>query len=232
MAKPSWITLSKTSGEGGYADTVTVTAAKNTGKSARSGSITVKSGSMSKVVTISQAGAPPVTGPTYLSMNFQMCTISVPYRLFSYNRNQFIFSVEVVLDDGSTLTSSQNLTLVRREDQAASSEILRCVIDNAEVNGADRITEFRIYCAADTTSSPYTILEGRLNPVQIVMFKNQLLDYNSTMLFVDGKIEDNPDEVLGFKPASLSQALTIVPGDTNTIIESSLLPTVEIERIQ
>lgn len=227
MAKPSWITLSKTSGEGGYADTVIVTAAKNTGTSARSGSITVKSGSMSKVVTISQAG------PTYLSMNFDMCTISVPYSLFSYNMDQFIFSVEVVLDDGSTLTSSQNLTLVRREDQAASSGILRCVIDNAEVERADRITEFRIYCAADTTSSPYTILEGKLNPNQTVVFKNQLLDYNTTMLFVDGKIEDNPDEALGFKPVpSSSQALTIVPGDTNTIIPISMLPTVEIERIQ
>nr|DAG92036.1 MAG TPA: hypothetical protein [Herelleviridae sp.] len=54
MAKPDWITLSKTSGTGN--DTVTVTAAKNTGTSARSGSITVKSGSLSKVVTISQEG--------------------------------------------------------------------------------------------------------------------------------------------------------------------------------
>jgi hypothetical protein len=52
MAKPDWITLSKTSGTGN--DTVIVTAAKNTGTSARSGSITVKSGSLSKVVTISQ----------------------------------------------------------------------------------------------------------------------------------------------------------------------------------
>ena len=59
MAKPDWITLSKTSGTSN--DTVTVTAAKNTGTSARSGSITVKSGSLSKVVTISQEGQTHVT---------------------------------------------------------------------------------------------------------------------------------------------------------------------------
>lgn len=54
MAKPDWITLSKSSGSGN--DTVTVTAAKNTSTTARSGSITVTSGSLSKVVTISQEG--------------------------------------------------------------------------------------------------------------------------------------------------------------------------------
>ena len=54
MAKPDWITLSKSSGSGN--GTVTVTAAKNTSTTARSGSITVKSGSLSKVVTISQEG--------------------------------------------------------------------------------------------------------------------------------------------------------------------------------
>ncbi len=55
MAKPDWITLSKTSGSGN--DTVTVTASKNTSSSARSGSIQVKSGSITRTVSVSQEGA-------------------------------------------------------------------------------------------------------------------------------------------------------------------------------
>lgn len=55
MAKPDWITLSKTSGSGN--DTVTVTASKNTSASARSGSIQVKSGSITRTVSVSQEGA-------------------------------------------------------------------------------------------------------------------------------------------------------------------------------
>lgn len=55
MAKPDWITLSKTSGSGN--DTVTVTASRNTSTSARSGSIQVRSGSITRTVSISQEGA-------------------------------------------------------------------------------------------------------------------------------------------------------------------------------
>lgn len=55
MAKPDWITLSKSSGSGN--DTVTVTAAKNTSTSARSGSIQVKSGSIIRTVSVSQEGS-------------------------------------------------------------------------------------------------------------------------------------------------------------------------------
>lgn len=55
MAKPDWITLSKSSGSGN--DTVTVTAARNVGTAPRSGAITVRSGSISKIVTVSQEGS-------------------------------------------------------------------------------------------------------------------------------------------------------------------------------
>lgn len=55
MAKPDWITLSKTSGSGN--DTVTVTASRNTSTSARSGSIQVRSGSITRTVSVSQDGA-------------------------------------------------------------------------------------------------------------------------------------------------------------------------------
>lgn len=60
MAKPDWITLSQSSGSGN--GTVTVTAAKNVSTTPRSGAITVKSGSISKVVTVTQEGAATTKG--------------------------------------------------------------------------------------------------------------------------------------------------------------------------
>ena len=54
MAKPSWITLDKSSGTGG--SSVSVTAANNTSTSARSGTLTVKTASgLTKTVSLSQA---------------------------------------------------------------------------------------------------------------------------------------------------------------------------------
>ena len=55
MAKPDWITLNKASGVGN--GTVIITALQNTSTSPRSGVITVRAGSISKVVTVTQEGA-------------------------------------------------------------------------------------------------------------------------------------------------------------------------------
>ena len=53
MAKPSWVTLSKSSGTGG--GSVQVTASQNTGSSTRSGTLTIKTASgLTKTVSISQ----------------------------------------------------------------------------------------------------------------------------------------------------------------------------------
>lgn len=54
MAKPSWISLNKSSGTGG--GQVNVTASKNTGSSSRSGTLTVKTTSgLTKTVSLSQS---------------------------------------------------------------------------------------------------------------------------------------------------------------------------------
>lgn len=60
MAKPDWITLDKTSGAGN--GTVIITALQNTSTSPRSGVITVRAGSISKTVTVTQEGAAPTKG--------------------------------------------------------------------------------------------------------------------------------------------------------------------------
>lgn len=53
MAKPSWVTLDKSSGTGG--GSVKVTASQNTGSSARSGTLTIKTASgLTKTVSVSQ----------------------------------------------------------------------------------------------------------------------------------------------------------------------------------
>lgn len=60
MAKPDWITLDKASGAGN--GTVIITALQNTSTSPRSGVITVRAGSISKVVTVTQEGAAATKG--------------------------------------------------------------------------------------------------------------------------------------------------------------------------
>lgn len=60
MAKPDWITLDKVSGAGN--GTVIITALQNTSTSPRSGVITVRTGSISKTVTVTQEGAAVTKG--------------------------------------------------------------------------------------------------------------------------------------------------------------------------
>ena len=111
MAKPDWITLSKTSGTGN--DTVTVTAAKNTGTSARSGSITVKSGSLSKVVTISQEGQAqhslvwPTSGLAF-----------PPIQNYSSNNSTHL-DVDLEYFDGSLTTLDATIFMVNGEEESS-----------------------------------------------------------------------------------------------------------------
>lgn len=59
MAKPSWITLDKSSGTGG--SSVKVTASGNVSTSARSGTFTVKTASgLTKPVAVSQEARAPI----------------------------------------------------------------------------------------------------------------------------------------------------------------------------
>ena len=55
MAKPSWVKLSKTSGNGD--DSFTISADKNTGRNARTGTVSVAGGGITKNISVSQAGA-------------------------------------------------------------------------------------------------------------------------------------------------------------------------------
>lgn len=79
MAKPDWITLSQSSGSGNGA--VVVTAAKNVSTTPRSGAITVRSGSISKVVTVTQEGAAATKG----KITFTYTGNEVPQKFVGYD---------------------------------------------------------------------------------------------------------------------------------------------------
>lgn len=79
MAKPDWITLSQSSGSGNGA--VVVTAAKNVSTTPRSGAITVRSGSISKVVTVTQEGAAATKG----KITFAYTGNEVPQKFVGYD---------------------------------------------------------------------------------------------------------------------------------------------------
>ena len=112
MAKPDWITLSKTSGTGN--DTVTVTAAKNTSTSARSGSITVKSGSLSKVVTISQEGQ------TQNSLVWPTSGLAFPPIQNYISNNSTHLDVDLKYFDGSLTTLDATIFMVNGEEESSS----------------------------------------------------------------------------------------------------------------
>lgn len=97
MAKPDWITLDKTSGAGNGA--VIITALQNTSTSPRSGVITVRTGSISKVVTVTQEGAAASKGKiTFLYTGEEIPQKYVGYRL--YIGNSKVGSPEFYADYG------------------------------------------------------------------------------------------------------------------------------------
>lgn len=79
MAKPDWMTLDKTSGAGN--GTVIITALQNTSTSPRSGLITVRTGSISKVVTVTQEGAAVTKG----KIIFAYTGKEIPQEYVGYN---------------------------------------------------------------------------------------------------------------------------------------------------
>lgn len=79
MAKPDWITLDKTSGAGN--GTVIITALQNTSTSPRSGVITVRAGSISKVVTVTQEGAAATKG----KITFEYTGGEIPQEYVGYS---------------------------------------------------------------------------------------------------------------------------------------------------
>lgn len=97
MAKPSWVTLDKSSGTGG--GSVQVTASQNTGNSARSGTLTVKTASgLTKTVSVSQETKPNAV--TFSSSQFNQTFSSSSAGTVTFTSN---FKANWVAESGNGL---------------------------------------------------------------------------------------------------------------------------------
>lgn len=146
MAKPDWITLSKTSGSGN--DTVTVTAARNVSSAPRSGAITVRSGSISKIVTVSQEGAVVTKGKvTFIYTGAQIPQEYVDYNLYiGISKGD---STEFYADYGQIESISANTLVVNFDNMGDSN------LDSTLTTiGTDMVEIDEIYFGISTSDDP------------------------------------------------------------------------------
>ena len=112
MAKPDWITVNPSSGEG--TGSFNVTCAENTSTSARSGVITVRTlGGLTREIQVNQAGKVA----NFLQASGDCCTISVPKSVFGIPVI-VTFSVSLWCSDGSKIPAG-SVTLINEGNKVA-----------------------------------------------------------------------------------------------------------------
>lgn len=143
MAKPDWITLSKSSGTGN--DTVTVTAAKNTTGAARSGSITVTAGGVTKTVSITQEKiVNSIRGG-----DSQFMDIIVPYDVFATISLTLTFQALILLRRSSTVVKCAPLRLEADERTHKNSiGFLDLYSSTYELVDEDYVTGIKVFVYA------------------------------------------------------------------------------------
>ena len=215
MAKPDWITLSKMSGTGN--DTVTVTAAKNTGTSARSGSITVKSGSLSKVVTISQEGQ------TQNSLVWPTSGLAFPPIQNYSSNNSTHLDVDLKYFDGSLTTLDATIFMVNGEEESSSRVLsdfgLSLTGSIIKTNGDTTTVRFQV------TVTDSTKLEAELDTSYFGNGTETEPYYGDMSFYITGLKGTN-----GVGISSEAYALTIYKVTQSLVSEITLSPeTVEID---
>lgn len=96
MAKPDWITVNPSSGEG--TGNFNITFAKNTSTFVRSGIITVKTISgLTNEIQVNQAGK----AENFIQGSGGLCTISIPTNVFPYSQSGVSFHAQIVLSNGT-----------------------------------------------------------------------------------------------------------------------------------
>lgn len=143
MAKPDWITLSKSSGTGN--DTVTVTAAKNTTGAARSGSITVTAGGVTKTVSITQEKiVNSIRGNAS-----QFMDIIVPYDVFTTISLTLTFQAQILLSRSSTVVTCEPLRINADErTQKDSFGVLDLYSSTYDLVDEDYVTGIEVFVYA------------------------------------------------------------------------------------
>lgn len=161
MAKPDWITLSKSSGTGN--DTVTVTAAKNTTGAARSGSITVTAGGVAKTVSITQEKiANSIRGGAS-----QFMKIKVPYNVFtSADEVELTFQARILLERSAEIVECEPLRLIRNDrTQEASGGVLDLYSSTVTLADEDYVTaiDVVVYRGGQASGTPCSFINWTEN---------------------------------------------------------------------
>lgn len=116
MAKPDWITVNPSSGEG--TGSFNVTCAENTSTSARSGVITVRTlGGLTREIQVSQAGKVANS----LQASGDCCVISVPKSVFGI-LVEVTFSVSLWCSNGTKIPAG-SVTLTNEGNQVAAETL-------------------------------------------------------------------------------------------------------------
>lgn len=227
MAKPDWITLSKSSGTGN--DTVTVTAAKNTTGAARSGSITVTAGGVTKTVSITQEKiVNSIQGGASLFM-----TIIVPYSVFiSADVAQLTFQARILLKRSPEIVICEPLKLTRndRTQQTISGKL---DLHSGTVNLADEdyvtAIDVVVYRGGQASGTPYSSIAWVEN------LDSPSLEfgyYNNTPSSATSYATLNSPEQSSIRLSFMSNQL-LVSGETKIVYKGSdlLMPQIEISRL-
>ena len=205
MAKPDWITVNPSSGEG--TGSFNVTCAENTSTSARSGVFTVRTlGGLTREIQVSQAGKIENS----LQASGDCCVISVPNSVFGISLN-VTFSVSLWCSDGSKIPAG-SVTLINEGNHVAA-EILS--FNLAKISIGSGVTVNRVVITSSTGSTqcigrllynPGNISFGTAEssttyPATFVQFTNTELGFNiptpvpisgETTFVYKGDVEDLP----------------------------------------
>ena len=158
MAKPDWITVNPSSGEG--TGSFNVTCAENTSTSARSGVITVRTlGGLTREIQVSQAGKVA----NYIQGSGVFCGIGLNASVYPAGVSQVTFCVQIILSDGTQKAGT--VTLTKNELEGISTGELSLDSEKIAVNNGVTVKEIVISCNPGSTPwvTPFNKCVGTLD---------------------------------------------------------------------
>lgn len=213
MAKPDWIIVNPSSGEG--TGSFNVTCAENTSTSARSGVITVRTlGGLTREIQVSQAGK--IANSIQGSGDF--CAIGIPSSVFPVGVSQVTFNISIHLTNNTWVYGNSPTTITKDEGQEYSIGVLslnsekKSVASGVAVNairiacspGAEEGTPFD-YCTGEIDNPPADMSFGMMNSTgkssaSFVQINNYTIGFDlSTAVPISGKAtfvyKGSPDDL-------------------------------------
>ena len=178
MAKPNWITVNPSSGEG--TGSFNVTCAENTSTSARSGIITVRTlGGLTREIQVSQAGKVE----NYIQGSGPFCEIGVTTDAFPTGISQVTFCAAIILSDNTQINAG-TLTLTKNESEGLSSGTLSLDSDSRSIGSGLNVKQILIFCNPGSTpwASPFRKVVASLenDPGNIVFGSDTGVDFSAT----------------------------------------------------